>query len=42
MELRPDRPGRGPEIDEKCLQTEDYVHWEQKIARKPGEATPYP
>ncbi len=31
MELRPDRPGWGLEIDEKALQTDDYIHWERKV-----------
>ncbi|WP_160003944.1 enolase C-terminal domain-like protein [Rhizobium sp. 18055] len=34
-ELRPHRPGWGVEIDEKALATEDHIHWEQKITRKP-------
>lgn len=42
MELRPDRPGWGIEIDEKALATEDYIHWERKITRKPDGSTAYP
>ncbi|KKB07087.1 isomerase [Devosia geojensis] len=42
MELRPDRPGFGIEIDEKALERDDYIHWERKITRKPDGATAYP
>ena len=42
MELRPDRPGWGIEIDEKVLEKEDYIHWERKITRKPDGSTAYP
>ncbi|MGH3490665.1 MAG: mandelate racemase/muconate lactonizing enzyme family protein [Actinopolymorphaceae bacterium] len=31
LELRPDRPGWGVEIDEDALTTDDYVHWERKL-----------
>ncbi|SFV28493.1 galactonate dehydratase [Devosia crocina] len=42
MELRPDRPGWGIEIDEKVLATDDYIHWERKVTRKPDGSTAYP
>ena len=42
MELSPDRPGWGIEIDEKVLATEDYIHWERKITKKPDGSTAYP
>ncbi|MFP9139206.1 mandelate racemase/muconate lactonizing enzyme family protein [Devosia sp. XGJD_8] len=42
MELRPDRPGWGIEIDEKVLEKDDYVHWERKVTRKPDGSTAYP
>ncbi|MES5048692.1 enolase C-terminal domain-like protein [Rhizobium nepotum] len=42
MELRPDRPGWGLEVDEKAPQNEDYIHWERKVTRKPDGATAYP
>ena len=42
MELRPDRPGWGIEIDEKLLEHEDYIHWERKVTRKPDGSTAYP
>ncbi|HZC26902.1 MAG TPA: mandelate racemase/muconate lactonizing enzyme family protein, partial [Actinopolymorphaceae bacterium] len=31
LELRPDRPGWGIEIDEEALATDDYVHWERRL-----------
>lgn len=42
IELRPDRPGWGIEIDETVLEREDYVHWERKVTRKPDGSTAYP
>ena len=42
LELRPDSPGWGIEIDERALQNEDYVHWERQIVVKPDGATAYP
>ena len=42
LELRPDRPGWGIEIDESGLDRDDYVHWERKIAIKPDGSTAYP
>ena len=41
LELRPDRPGWGVEMDEKLLGTEDYVHWERKVPVKPDGSTGY-
>jgi galactonate dehydratase len=31
LELRPDRPGWGIEIDEAALTRDDWVHWERKV-----------
>jgi len=31
LELRPDRPGWGVEIDEDALEHDDWVHWERKV-----------
>ena len=31
LELRPDRPGWGLEIDPRALERDDYVHWERKL-----------
>jgi galactonate dehydratase len=42
MELRPDRPGWGLEIDEAVLEREDYIHWERRITCKPDGSTAYP
>ncbi len=42
LELRPDRPGWGVEIDESVLDRDDYVHWERKVVVKPDGATAYP
>lgn len=41
LELRPDRPGWGVEMDEELLGTEDYVHWERKVPVKPDGSTGY-
>lgn len=42
MNLRPDRPGWGIDIDEDVLKADDYIHWERKITRKPDGSTAYP
>jgi galactonate dehydratase len=41
LELRPDRPGWGVEMDEALLGTEEYVHWERKVPIKPDGSTGY-
>ncbi len=41
LELRPDRPGWGVEMDEQLLGTEDYIHWERKVPVKPDVSTGY-
>ena len=41
LELRPDRPGWGVEIDEEYLQTDRYVHWERKLPVRPDGSTGY-
>ena len=41
LELRPDRPGWGVEIDEGALATDDYVHWERKLPLRPDGSTGY-
>ena len=41
LELRPDRPGWGVEIDEQLLGTEAYIHWERKVPVKPDGSTGY-
>lgn len=41
LELRPDRPGWGVEIDEDYLATDRYVHWERKLPTRPDGSTGY-
>ena len=41
LELRPDRPGWGVEMDEEYLRTDNYVHWERKVPTKPDGATAF-
>lgn len=41
LELRPDRPGWGVEIDEKVLKTDGYIHWERKVPTRPDGSTGY-
>ena len=41
LDLRPDRPGWGLEIDMKMLAQDNYVHWERKLPIKPDGSTGY-
>ena len=41
LELRPDRPGWGVEIDEEVLKTDGYIHWERKVPIRPDGSTGY-
>lgn len=41
LELRPDRPGWGVEINEEILGKEDYVHWQRKVPVRPDGSTGY-
>lgn len=41
LELRPDQAGWGVKIDETYLQTDNYVHWERKLPRRPDGSTAY-
>jgi galactonate dehydratase len=41
LELRPDRPGWGVEIDEAALREDDYVHWERKLPARPDGSLAY-
>jgi galactonate dehydratase len=41
LQLRPDRPGWGVEIDESALARDDYVHWERRVPRRPDGSTAY-
>ena len=42
LELRPDRPGWGVEIDEEVLKTDGYVHWERRVGRRPDGSSAFP
>ena len=42
LQLRPDRPGWGVEIDERELQKDTYIHWERKLPVKPDGSFGYP
>ncbi|NRF10482.1 galactarate dehydratase [Agrobacterium pusense] len=35
LELRPDRPGWGVEMDEKAMQEDGYVHWQRRLPKRP-------
>ncbi|MGV4797308.1 galactarate dehydratase [Rhizobium sp. F40D2] len=35
LELRPDRPGWGVEMDEKAMQEEGYIHWQRRVPKRP-------
>lgn len=41
LELRPDRPGWGIEIDEAHLATDQYVHWERRVPKRPDGSLAY-
>ncbi len=41
LELRPDRPGWGVEMDMQILGKEDYVHWQRKVPVKRDGSTGY-
>ena len=41
LELRPDRPGWGVDIDEDVIKTPESVHWQRKIAFRPDGSTAY-
>lgn len=41
LDLRPDRPGWGVEMDMDVLGVEDYVHWTRKVPVKPDGSTGY-
>ncbi|MEM9812560.1 MAG: mandelate racemase/muconate lactonizing enzyme family protein [Pseudomonadota bacterium] len=41
LELRPDRPGWGLEIDEGYLQTDRYIHWDRTLPVRPDGSTGY-
>ncbi|MBX4962169.1 galactarate dehydratase [Rhizobium binae] len=35
LELRPDRPGWGVEMDEKAMEEEGYIHWRRRVPKRP-------
>jgi galactonate dehydratase len=35
LELRPDRPGWGVEMDEKAMKEDGYVHWQRRVPKRP-------
>ncbi|MGY0055355.1 mandelate racemase/muconate lactonizing enzyme family protein [Streptomyces sp. LZ34] len=39
LELRPDRPGWGIEIDEAALKSDDWVSWKRKVPVRPDGST---
>lgn len=41
LELRPERPGWGVEVDMEVLKTPASVHWQRKIAFRPDGSTGY-
>ena len=41
LELRPNRPGWGLDIDQAALTKDDYVHWERKLPPRPDGSTGY-
>jgi galactonate dehydratase len=41
LELRPERPGWGVEIDEAILARDGYIHWERKVPTRPDGSTGY-
>jgi galactonate dehydratase len=41
LELRPDRPGWGVDMDMEVLAKEDYVHWERRVPTRPDGSTWY-
>jgi len=41
LDLRPDRPGWGVEIDEEVLKKDGYIHWERKVPFRPDGSSAY-
>ncbi|MBX4950026.1 mandelate racemase/muconate lactonizing enzyme family protein [Rhizobium binae] len=35
LELRPNRPGWGVEMDEKAMEEEGYIHWQRRVPKRP-------
>ncbi len=41
LELRPDRPGFGVEVNEEAVSGGDYIHWERRSSKAPDGSTNY-
>lgn len=41
LELRPDRPGLGIEVNEKAISGNPYVHWQRTCSLRPDGSTAY-
>jgi len=41
LELRPDRPGLGVEINEEAITDNEYIHWERHSPTRPDGSTGY-
>lgn len=41
LELRPDRPGWGVEIDEKAMAEDGYIHWQRRVPSRPDGSYAY-
>ncbi|WP_337270942.1 galactarate dehydratase [Oryzifoliimicrobium ureilyticus] len=41
LELRPDRPGWGVEMDEKAMAEDGYVHWQRRVPKRPDGSYAY-
>lgn len=41
LELRPDRPGWGVEMDEKAMQEHGYIHWQRRVPTRPDGSYAY-
>ena len=41
LELRPDRPGLGVEVNEDAIRDNEYVHWERSSPVRPDGSTGY-
>ena len=41
LDLRPDRPGWGVEMDMDVLSRDEYVHWERRVPVKPDGSSGY-
>lgn len=42
LELRPDRPGWGVEMDEQAMTEEGYIHWQRRVPKRPDGSYAFP